>query len=231
MRRVGLAGLFLAAVAIAAPSAWAISDALKEKGVLYFDENLPQPLTVKLSKATYIHSDRSLKSPSVAFQKGKEVRIVGMAPEGFFISGKHRGGDYTGWVGADVITIDPKVLQQAQAMQQKRDAIELAVKEKRVVEGMTFDHVKESQGKPDTVSFREEKGQRIDTWRYITYERVPTTQTGYTNYGQPVTRTVFVKVPVGEMTIDFRGGLVTGIEQHTQTDIRGSANPTIPSTR
>lgn len=211
-----------------AESSWALPDELKERGVLYFDDNLPEPLLVPMAKAVYVHSDRSLASPTVAFPKGKEVRIVGMAPEGFYIEGKHRGNPYNGWVPPDAVTVDPKLLQQAQARQQFRDAIKLAVQEKRILEGMSFDDVRASRGKPDAASFRQQDGQRIDTWRYITYERVPERQTGVDSFGQVVSRIVYVKVPVGEMTVDFQNGVVTSIEQHTATSIRGRSTPNLP---
>ncbi len=220
--------LILLSLGSVAESSWALPDELKERGVLYFDENLPEPLLVPMAKAVYVHSDRSLASPTVAFPKGMEVRIVGMAPEGFYIEGKHRGNPYNGWVPPDAVTVEPKLLQQAQARQQFRDAIKLAVQEKRIVEGMTFDDVRAARGKPDAASFRQQEGQRIDTWRYISYERVPQRQTGVDGFGQLVSRVVYVKVPVGEMTVDFRGGVVTSIEQHTATSIRGSANPNLP---
>lgn len=214
-----------------APSSWALSDALKEKGVLYFDENLPQPLLVPMAKASYLYSDRSLSAPTaVAFAKDTKVRIVGMAPEGFYIQGQHRGAPYTGWVAPDAVTVDAKILQQAQQRQQYRDAVKLAIKEKRLLEGMTFDEVRAARGKPDAASFRQENGQRIDTWRYITYERVPQRQLGYNSFGQAISQIVYVKVPVGEMAVDFREGVVTSIEQHTATNVRGN-NPTLPLNR
>lgn len=220
--------LFFSSLGGTVESTWALPDELKERGVLYFDENLPDPLLVPLAKAVYVHSDRSLNSPTVAFPKDMEVRIVGMAPEGFYIEGKHRGNPFNGWVPADAVTVDPKLLQQAQARQQFRDAIKLAVQEKRILEGMTFDDVRAARGKPDAASFRQQDGQRIDTWRYISYERVPERQTGVDGFGQLVSRIVYVKVPVGEMTVDFQNGVVTSIEQHTSTNIRGSANPNLP---
>ncbi|MEM1059542.1 MAG: hypothetical protein AAGK14_09865 [Verrucomicrobiota bacterium] len=229
-RQPALGVALLTAWLSVAPALWSMPDALKEKGVLYFDDNLPSPLDVTMAKAAYLHADRSLNTPRIALAKDHPVRLVGMAPEGFYIRGTSTGGrPAEGWVGADVIAVDPQILEQAQAQQQQRDRIKEAIAAKQVIEGMTLDDVQAALGKPETISFRQENGQRIDTWRYITYERVPETQTSVNSFGQLVNRTVYVRRAVGTLTVDFREGIVRGLERHTQTNIRGRPNPTIPS--
>lgn len=204
-------------------------DALREPGVLYLDENLPEKLEVKLEHPIHVYFDRGFETPAAAFAAGQLVRLVGVIGSSYLVSGQYRGNKFEGWVKvADFMPpVDPKILQQAEANQRKRDAIRQAIEENRVLEGMTFAEVKKSLGRPERASSRQEAGQgRIDTWKYIKFESIQRVAYVPGPFGTMVAQTYTERVPTGELTVEFSNGVVTSIEEHQRAD--GSGGVKVP---
>lgn len=208
---------------------------LQQPGVLYLGDNLPQPIFIKLDKPVRAYFDRDFSSIAGTYSQGTELRLVGVAGTGYLVTGPHRGSPLQAWVKiADVPTVDPAILREAEAHKRKQDEIDAAIADKRVVEGMNFDQVRKSLGRPDEASFREEVGKgRIDTWNYITYELVPRTVYVPSAYGGYIIQTVYDKIPNGELAVEFLGGGVVAIEEHVKASSRSSGinvplQPTVP---
>lgn len=188
----------------------------REPDVLYFDQNLPEKIVVTLEKNANVYLDKDLQTLAAALPPGTKVQILGLVNDGnYFVSTKYRGTRIEGWAFAgDFPPIDSKLIETAKKSQAWRESVQRAIKEKRVVQGMTFDDVKKSLGKPDRTSSRQDAQTKFDTWTFITYELVPQNSYVTDAWGRVTIQTIYVKKPIGELTVEFNNGIVTGIEEH-----------------
>lgn len=188
----------------------------REPDVLYFDQNLPEKIIVTLEKSANVYLDKDLQTLAATLPPGTKVQILGLVNDGnYFVTTKYRGTRIEGWAfSGDFPPLDPKLIETAKKSQLWRESVQRAIKEKRVVQGMTFDDVKKSLGKPDRTSSRQDAQTKFDTWMYITYELVPQNSYVTDAWGRVTIQTIYVKKPIGELTVEFNSGIVTGIEEH-----------------
>jgi hypothetical protein len=85
------------------------------------------------------------------------------------------------------------------------------------LEGMTFEDVRKALGKPDKTSFRKDQSGRIDSWNFITYDRVPQYDYRRDITGRLVRYVYYVKVPIGDLLVEFQDGRVSAVEDHQVT--------------
>ncbi|HSI86928.1 MAG: hypothetical protein ACAI35_12500 [Candidatus Methylacidiphilales bacterium] len=209
--------------------AGAVPPELREPDVFYFDENLAEPLKVELIKPIDIFGGRDLTTRLSTAPTGAIVQIVGKTRDLYLVSVRTTNRKTEGWISINTLPpIPPEVLAEAKANQEKRDNIQRAIKAKKVILGMTFEDVKKALGRPERTSFREDNNGRTDTWKYITYESQPETRYVTGPYGQIIAQTYYVKVPVGELAIDFSKGAVSSVEEHRQTDSAPSRGVNVP---
>jgi hypothetical protein len=193
-----------------------LDPALREDGVLYFEGNLPDKLTATIHTTTTLYLHRDFQMPLAALYNGQKVEIIGMAPEGFLLSANVRNNTTTGWIKpADLPSgIDPQIFVTARKNQERRDAVAVAIANKNVIPGMTPDEVKAAVGKPNGVASKADPHGEALTWVYTTYREDPQYEYSLDAYGRPVLQTYYVKVPIGQMIIEFVNGVVYSVEQH-----------------
>lgn len=189
----------LVALLLVVPSlaAHAQSDpALREDGVLYFDDNLPGKITATLKAPTTVYSRRDFNYAIAYLSPGQAVELVGMSPDGYLLKGNFRNNTVTGWIKPDDLPsgIDPALIAQAQKNQQRHDAIAIAIANKRVIQGMTPDEVRQSLGKPDQTSSRTDASGTLSTWVFTTYRLEPQNTYTFDTLGRPVLQTYYVKI-------------------------------------
>lgn len=211
--------LLLAWIALAVPLLAAPQE-LRDPDVLYFDQNLPEKIVFTLEKNANVYLDKDFQTLAAALPPGTKVQISGLTNDGnYLVTTKYRGTRIEGWaMASELPAVDPKLIDAAKKSQEWHDSVQKAIKEKRVVQGMTLDEVKQSMGKPDRTSFRQDAQVRFDTWSYITYELVPQNTYVTDSLGRVTLQTIYVKKPVGELTIEFNGGVVTGLEEHRRRE-------------
>lgn len=207
--------LLLLALFMAGASAQ-IAPELREDGVLYFDGNLPDKITATLHTTTTVYLHRDFQMALAALYAGQKVELIGMSPEGYLLKTNYRNNTTTGWIRpADLPSgIDPALFAEAKKNQAHRDVVAVAIANKSVIQGMTPDEVKESLGRPERVSSRIDPSGSALTWVYTTYVEQPQYQYSLDAFGRPVLQTYYVKIPVGQMIVDFTNGAVVSVEQH-----------------
>ena len=82
---------------------------------------------------------------------------------------------------------------------------------------MTPEEVILALGKPGKKSSRLDAKGREDVWEFVRYERVPQETLGRDQYGNIVRSIIYVKVPVGKVSITFANNLVSALEQSEGT--------------
>ena len=193
-----------------------LDPALREQGVLYFEGNLPDKVTATIHTTTTLYLHRDFQTPLAALYDGQKVELIGMAPEGYLLTMNYRNNTTTGWIKPGDLPsgIDPAIFVTAQKNQARRDAVAVAIANKNVIQGMTPDEVKQSVGKPNDVASKSDPHGEALTWIYTTYREDPQYEYSIDPYGHPILQTYYVKVPIGQMIIEFVNGTVYSIEQH-----------------
>ncbi len=172
-----------------------------------------KPIVLTVLQATAVYADRMRNGHLRNFLAGEQVQLLAYASETFLV--KRIKDSSEGWVAASDLT-PPEPDQLASALARLEDArlMKEAVREKRVLEGMTTEEVRKVLGKPDESAFRRDANGRSDLWTYIEYKTVYEDHP----YADPVTGNIHVnrlrkKVPDQELSVEFTNGRVTAIEK------------------
>jgi hypothetical protein len=194
-----------------------IDPSMREDGVLYFEDNSPNRIFAPVKKPTTIYLRRDFQDALALLVPGQSLELIGVAPEGFIVKGIYRNNAVTGWITTAELPpgIDPKVIEDAKKQQARHNQMLPAIKEHRVVRGMTPDEVRQSLGDPEQTSTRSDDTGSSQSWTYTQYTSV--WKTGYTpGYygGQGIATTYLAKVPIGTTIITFANGEVSSIEEH-----------------
>ena len=192
-----------------------IDPALREEGVLYFDQNLPSPVVGTLHVVTTVYANRDFQNALAALYAGQKIELLGMSSDGFLLKTTYRNNTVSGWIHAEDLPsgIDPSLFAQAKKNQEHRDTIDVAIKNKNVIQGMTPDEVKRAVGNPEQISTRSDPNGSELAWIYRTYREEPQYQYTLDSFGRAFLQTYYVKVLVGQMIITFSNGTVYSIEQ------------------
>jgi hypothetical protein len=217
----------LVALALAASSIRAdVDPALREDGVLYYADNLPNRIIATVKVPTTVFLRRDFSSPLASVFAGQKIEIVGAAPEGYLITCVYRNNSVSGWITPDNLPpdVDRGLLAQAQKAQARRNQMARFIANKQVVRGMTPDEVQQSLGKPDQTSSRTDADGTLQTWTFTVYQTI--WQTSYTPgfYGRGVAQTYPVKTPVGQTIVTFTDGVVSAIEQNKTSTASAGIN-------
>jgi len=193
-----------------------IDPALREDGVLYFDGNLPDKVTATLHTATTVYLHRDFQMALAALYPGQKIELIGMSPEGYLLKTNYRNNTVTGWIRPEDLPsgIDPALFTEAKKNQAHRDAVDVAIANKDVIQGMTPDEVKQSVGRPEQISSRVDPSGSALTWIYTTYREEPQYQYSLDPYGRPILQTYYVKIPIGQLIVAFANGAVISVEEH-----------------
>jgi hypothetical protein len=190
--------------------------ALREDGVLYFDGNLPDKVIATLHTATTVYLHRDFQMALAALYPGQKIELIGMSPDGYLLKTNYRNNTVSGWIRPDDLPsgIDPALFAEAKRNQAHRDAVDVAIANKDVIQGMTPDEVKQSVGRPEQIASRVDPSGSALTWIYTTYREEPQYQYSLDPYGRPILQTYYVKIPIGQLIVAFANGTVISVEEH-----------------
>jgi hypothetical protein len=192
-----------------------IAPELREQGVLYFEGNIPDKITGTLQNSATVYLHRDFQTALAALYSGQNVEIVGMSPEGYLIKTNYRNNTLIGWIRPAELPpgIDPALFATAKKNQARHDAVTVAIANKTVIEGMTPDEVKQAVGRPEQTASHTDASGSVQSWTYTTYREDPQYTYALNAYGQPFLQTYYVKVPIGQLEVDFANGFVSAISQ------------------
>ena len=193
-----------------------IAPELREQGVLYFEGNLPDSVTATLHTTTTVYTQRDFQTALAALYNGQKIELIGMSPEGYLLKATYRNNTITGWIHVEDLPtgIDPGIFAEAKKNQAHHDAVAVAISNKSVIQGMTPDEVKQSVGRPEQITSHTDASGSSLTWVYTTYREEPQYTYALDPFGRPVLQTYYVKIPIGQIIVDFADGLVTAVTQH-----------------
>jgi len=209
--RLGLAVLL---ILIALPAGHAAGPAFREPGAIYLEDLLPKPLKVDVTAEAPIYFDLGFERYLGQLKKGQLVELQAVTDTAYRVKGQAKQGQVVGWVDPQYLgALKPDFLANIKKAAQRLDEVRALIARKEAAINMTPDEVHASLGKASTVTSRLDAAGRHEVWEYIRYDNVPQQTTGYDRFGNPVTSTVYVKVPIGKLSVIFDNNLVTALEQ------------------
>jgi hypothetical protein len=164
-----------------------VDPALRENGVLYFADNLPNRLIGTVKAPTTVYLRRDFQMPLASLFTGQKIEIVGVAPEGYLITCTYRNNSVSGWIMTGGLPPDVSLalLTQAKKTQERRNQMAGLIASKQVIRGMTVDEVHQSLGSPDQTSTHTDASGSTQTWVYTTYRDIMQTSYVPGPFGRP----------------------------------------------
>lgn len=231
---------------------FAVADPIvREPGVIYLSDFKIKPVQIKLLQAAPCYFDIALKRFAGTLRFPQSLRLEGISESGMYrVRGNARQGGVIAW--ADPQFFEPlpaNFVENLHKSEKRRQEVEALIARNEVAIGMTVDEVGRSLGKPQKKTHRASKGGTEQVFEYIKYKLVPQTTyvPGYsqtvvnlpgsgTNSGGSVVQggvgytptTIYVKEPVGKLTVTFKDGLVEELDQSEGTLTGGQVSVVIP---
>jgi len=194
----------------------------QEKGGVYLEGLLDKPIKLKVVKASAVYSslkgDRWLGN----LVPGHTATLLAISDKAYRVRGRARQGQVAGWVSPKALEgMDEKMVKNLKKLAERELLVQDLISKKQIAMGMTVGEVEDSLGRPDNRSSKVNKEGRKDKVEYITYERVAQTVTRPDRFGRLFQSTVYVKVPVGKLTIEFDDEVVSSIEEAEGDNVAG----------
>ncbi len=237
-------------VVVLVPGMSMSSPIIREPGAIYLSDFGEKPLRMKLLRPAPCFFDSGLTRYAGTLRFPQSVRVEAFLENVCRIRGDARQGGVAAWIPYTELEPLPKnLLTNLQEAEERRKVVEDLISQNEVAIGMTEGEVSRSVGKPQKKTKRAEKDFVRQVWEYIRYELVPQTtvspgfrQTvinipGGTNSpggtiissgNQLTSSTVYVRVPVGKLSITFLDGVVESLEQSEGTLTEGQVSVVVP---
>jgi hypothetical protein len=224
---------------------------IREPGAIYLSDFALKPLRLRVLEPAPCYFDITQSRFAGTLRFPQTVQVEAVADNGMFrVRGNARQGGVVAWVNGQFLEAPPeRFVDTLKKAEQRRLEVEALISRNEVALGMTPEEVSRSLGKPQKKTNRANKEGTQQIWEYVKYELVP--QTTYApGYTQSVvsfpggtnapsgtvvqggagftSSTIYVKVPVGTLTVTFRDGLVDSLDQSEGTTTGGQVSVVIP---
>lgn len=188
----------------------------REPGAIYLEDILDKPvkLKVKADVSPPIFSRLNAKLKLGRMVPGTEVTIDAISEKAYRVRGKATHGGVVGWMSPKYLeTKDPEFFAKMTKAHERYLQVQELIEAKEVGLGMTVGEVEQSLGRPTASKTAVDKEGSHVALEYTTYEKVARTETRRDIYGRLYNTTIYVKVPVGNLVVHFKEGVVTRIEE------------------
>jgi len=238
-------------VLLAGSTAWS-GPIVREAGAIYLSDFDLEPLKLALREPAPCYFEMSAKRYAGTLRFPQAVKLDAVAPNGMLrVRGNAKQGGVAAWVDpAYLEPLPPDFVANLQRAEERRRQVEELIARNEVAIGMTPDEVARSLGKPQKRSSRTSRDGSSQVFEYIRYKLIP--QTVYSPaYVESITgvrpdprarletvvvrggygynaSTVYVKVPVGTITVSFTEGIVESIEESEGTLVGADASIVVP---
>lgn len=246
MKAVLVALLLTPAIAAAGPI-------VREPGVIYLSDFELDDARFALTGPAACYFDANMKRYAGTLRFPQRVQLDAVSPAGMFrVRGNARQGGVAAWIEPRFLDGVPEdLVPRLRAADERRREVEALIARNEVAIGMTLEEVGRSLGKPQKRSSTTNREGSTQTFEYIRYKLVP--QTIYTPaYAETVlgllpdprrrletvvvrgggyglnASTVYVKVPVGTISVSFVNGIVESIEESEGTLVGADASIVVP---
>ena len=205
------------------------SKLMQEKGALYVESLLEDPIKLKVLKSANAYSTLQGDRYLGTLKPGQEVTLLAISDRAYRVRGKAQQGDIAGWAGPTFFKkLDPEFVTNLKKAAERKALVDELIANKEVALGMTGQEVFASIGKPTKRASELNAAGTTETLDYITYERVPQTSYVRNAYGQLVKRTTYIKVETGRLSVKLQDDVVASISESETNESRRDLGLTIP---
>lgn len=200
-----------------------------DPGTFSVEGMTPKPVVVKVRLEAPVYPNSKLQGALGSFAPGTLVTLVAMSDTAYRVRGRARHGDVAGWVRqADVISADPNLSANLKKLHERTQKVAELIDRHQVALGMTSQEVKASLGKPSRSSAKVSAQGNEERLEFSIYDRVPQTTTTTNAFGQLVQTVIYVKVEVGTLSVSFKEGVVSEIEETKGNPLGGGGVQIVP---
>jgi len=235
--------LFLSS-AVAAPI-------IREPGAIYLSDFAMKPLRLKVLEPAPAYFDTAQSRYAGTLRFPQTVQIEGIDANGLLrIRGNAQQGGIAAWVNPQFIEPLPDgLVENLRKSEARRIEVEALIAQNEVALGMTDSEVGRSIGRPQKKTSRADKSGTQQIWEYVRYQLVPQTtyvpvnnqtvitfQSGKDRPGGALIQnapgfsasTIYVKVPIGTLTVTFKDNVVESLDQSEGTTVGGQVSIVAP---
>ncbi len=227
------------------------SPIIRAPGAIYLSDFGVKPLKLKVLEAAPAYFDTAQTRFAGNLRFPQVVQIEGMDSNGLLrVRGNARQGGIVAWVNPRFLEPLPEhFAENLRKSEKRRIEVESLISRNEVAIGMTPDEVGRSLGKPQKRTNRANTSGSQQIWEYIKYQLVPQTTFVPVNNQTIVSfqkttnspggtliqnnqglapNTIYVKVPVGTLTVTFKDNVVEALDQSEGTTSGGQVSVVIP---
>ena len=210
---------------------------VRETGAIYLSDFGQRSLRLRILRPAPCYFDIGMTRYAGTLRFPQTVQVEAFADYGCRIRGNAQQGGVAAWIPYNELEPLPQgLLENLKLSEERRKAVDALIARSEVAIGMTIEEVQRSLGKPQKITNRADKEGTRQVWEYIKYDLIPQTtytpgyQTFVTHPGRhrkpaPVIvqnpgyypNTIYVKVPVGTLTVSFKEGVVDALDQSEGT--------------
>ena len=212
---------------------------VRDPGAIYLSDFGLKPLPLKVLRPAPCFFDMAMTRYAGTLRFPQTVKVEAVADKVCRIRGNAQQGGVAAWVPYEELEPLPEgMLANLKKSEERRQVVEALIARNEVAIGMTIDEVGRSLGKPQKKTKRADKEGTQQVWEFIKYDLVPQTTyaPGYTQtiikdpggkkkpgnvvvQGQSgyFANTIYVKVPVGTLTVTFKDDIVESLDQSEGT--------------
>jgi len=223
------------------------SPIIREPGAIYLSDFGINPLKIKILRPAPCYFDTSMSRYAGTLRFPQIIQAEAFGDTMCRIRGNAQQGGVAAWISYDELEPLPEnLLANLKKSEERRKIVEALIAKNEVAIGMTIEEVGRSLGKPQKITNRADKEGARQVWEFIKYQLVPQTiyAPGYNRAIIPnpggnggvivqggsgfVANTIYIKVPVGTLTLTFKEGLVEALDQTEGTLTGGQVSIVTP---
>ncbi len=205
------------------------SSLVQEDGAVYLEGLVKKEIKVRVTQAAPIYSTLQADRWLGNLFANQEVTLLAISEKAYRVRGQAKQGQVAGWVGRAMVEgLDEKTEQNLTKLHERQVLVNDLIDKRQVALGMTQEEVRESLGEPSKTNVKVDKDGQTGSFEYITYDRVPQTQTAFDQFGRPYQAVTYLEVETGKVSIGFEKGIVSSIEESEGADLQAGGVRIVP---
>lgn len=224
---------------------------IREPGAIYLSDFGLKPLRLKILEPAPAYFDTAQSRYAGTLRFPQTIQIEGVDLNGLLrIRGNAQQGGIAAWVNPRFLEpLPPDFVGNLRKSEARRIEVEALISQNEVALGMTDAEVARSIGRPQKKTSRADRSGTQQVWEYVRYKLVPQTTYVPVNNQAVVTfqptpngpggalfqnfpgysaSTIYVKVPIGTLTVTFKDNVVDSLDQSEGTTASGQVSVVTP---
>ena len=205
------------------------SNLKREPGAIYLEDFSEDKVELLAIKQEPIYVSPQRKKAIGQLRKGKKVTLIAMINKQYLIRGMALHGQVKGWIFPSALQgLNKDFSDKLHALYERKKVVDELIKNKQIALGMNTGVVVESMGKPSRKNSKLDRGGRLDTYEYSTFERVAQYRFRRDSQGNLFRQKYYVKMETGKLSVTFKNDIVESIEETEGNPLGGGDLKIVP---